>query len=89
VFEIIVRRFAHLHGHDHQLTLEPKARVHMFNVLKPEEMHFMYALGAVAHLLKTENIKPKLNTLHCLFCSTLTLRIGDATACPQNERNMI
>jgi hypothetical protein len=52
-------------------------------------MHFMYASGAVAHPPKTENFIPELNTLHYLLCATLTLRIGDATACPQYERNLI
>jgi hypothetical protein len=89
VYEITVCRFARLHGLDHQLTMEPKARIHTFNVLKPEEMHFMYAPGVVAHLPKTENFILVLNTLHRLFHSTLTLRIGDATTCPQYEWNLI
>jgi hypothetical protein len=71
------------------LTMEPEARIHTFNVLKLEEMHFMYALGAMAHPPKTENFIPELNTLHCPFHSTLTSRIGDATTCPQYERNLI
>jgi hypothetical protein len=89
VFEITVQRFARLLGLDHQLTMEPEARVNTFNVLKPEDMHFMYAPGAIAHPLKTKNFIPVLNTLHCLFYSTLTLRMGDATGCPQYERNLI
>jgi hypothetical protein len=69
--------------------MEPDHQIHTFNALKSEEMHFMYALGVMAHLLKTENFIPELNTLHRLLCATLTLRIGDATACPQYERNLI
>jgi hypothetical protein len=28
--------------------MEPEARIHTYNILKKEEMHFMYALGAKA-----------------------------------------
>jgi hypothetical protein len=89
VYEIIVCHLARLLGLDHQLTMEPEARIHTFNILKPEEMYFMYAPGAIAYPLKTENFIPEINTLHCLLRSTLTLRIGDAIACPQYERNLI
>jgi hypothetical protein len=66
VYEITVHMFARLLGLEHQLTMEPEARVHSFNILKPEEMLFMYAPGAVAHPPKTKNFIPELNTLHCL-----------------------
>jgi hypothetical protein len=69
--------------------MEPAAQIHSFNVLKLDEMQFMYALGAVARLPKIRNFHPKLNTLHCLLRATLTPRIGDATTCPQYERSII
>jgi hypothetical protein len=49
----------------------------------------MYAPGAVATPPKIRNFLPELNTLHCLLHATLTPHIGDATACPQYERNLI
>jgi hypothetical protein len=69
--------------------MEPEARIHTYNVLKLDEMLFMYAPGVVAHASKVQNFIPKLNTLHHLLLATLTPRIGDATACPQYERNLI
>jgi hypothetical protein len=76
-------------GHEHQLTMEPEARIHSFNVLRLDKMQFIYAPGAVAHPPKIQNFLPKLNTLHHLLRATLTLHIGDAIACPQYERNLI
>jgi hypothetical protein len=35
-------------GLEHQLTMPLDARIHSYNVLKLEEMKFMYALGAMA-----------------------------------------
>jgi hypothetical protein len=61
--------------------MESEARIHTFNVLKLDEIQFMYAPGAVAHPPKIQNFIPELNTLHHLFRSTLTPRIGDATSC--------
>jgi aromatic ring-cleaving dioxygenase len=51
-YECIVRRFARMLGHEHQLTMEPEARIHTYNVLKLEQMQFMYAPDTTAHLLK-------------------------------------
>jgi hypothetical protein len=67
---------------EHQLTMEPKARIHTSNLLKPEEMQFMYPLGSEAHPPKVLNFLPKLNTLHCLLHCTLAPRIGGSSACP-------
>jgi hypothetical protein len=86
---ITVHEFARMLGLEHQLTMEPVARIHSFNMLKLDEMQFMYAPGAVAHPPKIRNFHPELNTLHRLLCATLTPRIGDATTCPQYERNLI
>jgi hypothetical protein len=36
-------------GLEHQLTTEPEARIHTYNVLKLDELQFMYAPGVVAH----------------------------------------
>jgi hypothetical protein len=36
-------------GLEHQLTMPPEARIHTYNVLKLDEMQFMYAPEAVAH----------------------------------------
>jgi hypothetical protein len=69
--------------------MPPKARIHTFGVLKLDEMQFMYALGAEAHLPKVLNFLPELNTLHHLLCATLAPRIGDSSACPQYKRNLI
>jgi hypothetical protein len=74
---------------EHQLTIEPEARIHTYNILKKEEMLFMYAPGAKANPPKIQNFHPKLNILHRLLRATLAPRIGDATACPQYERNLI
>jgi hypothetical protein len=49
----------------------------------------MYAPGAEAHPPKVLNFLPELNTLHCLLHATLAPRIGDSSACPQYERNLI
>jgi hypothetical protein len=46
---IIVCEFARMLGLEYRLTMEPEARIHSFNVLKLDEMKFMYAPGAVAH----------------------------------------
>jgi hypothetical protein len=86
---ITVHEFARMLGLEHQLTMEPATQIHSFNVLKLDEMHFMYALGAVACLPKIQNFHLELSTLHCPLHATLTLRIGDAIACPQYERNLI
>jgi hypothetical protein len=45
---ITVREFAWMLGLEHQLTMEPGARIHSFNVLKLNEMQFTYAPGVVA-----------------------------------------
>jgi hypothetical protein len=76
-------------GLEHQLTMESEARIHTFNVLKLEEMQFMYAPGTKARPPKIQNFLPELLTLHRLLRATLTPRIGDATTCPQYERNLI
>jgi hypothetical protein len=52
-------------------------------------MQFMYAPGVKAHPPKVLNFLPELNTLHRLLCATLAPRIGDSSACPQYERNLI
>jgi hypothetical protein len=52
-------------------------------------MQFMYAPGAEAHSPKVMNFLPELNTLHWLLLATLALRIGDSSACPQYEWNLI
>jgi hypothetical protein len=49
----------------------------------------MYAPGAKAHPPKIQNFLPELLTLHHLLRATLALRIGDAVACPQYERNLM
>jgi hypothetical protein len=69
--------------------MESEARIHTYNVLKPEEMQFMYTLGSEAHPPKVLNFLPELNTLHHLLCATLAPRIGDSSACPQYEQNLI
>jgi hypothetical protein len=86
---ITVREFARMLGLEHQLTMEPNARIHCFNVLKLNEMQFMYAPGAVDHPPKIRNFLPELNTLHRLLRATLTPCIGDAIACLQYERSLI
>jgi hypothetical protein len=86
---ITVHEFARMLGLEHQLTIEPGARINSFNVLKLDEMQFMYALGALAHPSKIWNLFSELNTLHRLLRATLTLCIGDATTCPPYERNLI
>jgi hypothetical protein len=88
-YEITVRGFARLHGLVHQLEMLLEARIHTFGVLKLDEMQFMYAPGAEAHSPKVLNFLPELNTLHRLLCATLAPRIGDSSACPQYERNLI
>jgi hypothetical protein len=88
-YEINVRGFARLLKLEHQLTMEPEARIHTYNVLKPEEMQFMYAPGSEAYPPKMLNFLPELDTLHRLLRATLAPRIGDSFACPQYERNLI
>jgi hypothetical protein len=88
-YEIIVQWFACLLGLNQQLTMESDNRIHTYNVVKPDEMLFMYAPGAKATPPKIQNFHPKLNTLHHLLCDTLAPRIGDATACLQYERTLI
>jgi hypothetical protein len=69
-------------GLEHQLTMPLEARIHTYNVLKLDEMQFIYAPGAVAHPPKIQNFLPELNALHRLLRATLAPRIGDATAYP-------
>jgi hypothetical protein len=45
---ITVLEFAQILGLEHQLTMKQEAQIHTYNVLKLDEMQFMYALGAVA-----------------------------------------
>jgi hypothetical protein len=47
--KITVRQFAHLLGLEHKLTMVPEARIHTFNMLKLDEMQFIYAPSVVAH----------------------------------------
>jgi hypothetical protein len=49
----------------------------------------MYAPGAKAHPPRVLNFLPELNTLHRLLRATLAPGIGDSSACPQYERNLI
>jgi hypothetical protein len=88
-YEITIRGFAQLVGLKHQLEMPPEAQIQTFGVLKLDEMQFMYALGADAHPPKVLNFLPELNTLCHLLCATLAPRIGDSSACPQYERNLI
>jgi hypothetical protein len=76
-------------GLEHQLTMESNNRIHTYNILKKEEMPFMYTPGARANPPKIQNFLPELNYLHRLLRATLALRIGDDTTCPQYERNLI
>jgi hypothetical protein len=69
-------------GLEHPLTMSLEARIHTYNVLKLDEMQFMYAPGAVAHPPKIQNFLPELNTLHRLLRATLAPCIGDATTYP-------
>jgi hypothetical protein len=69
--------------------MEPESRIHTYNVLMLDEMQFMHAPGAKARPPKIQNFLPELLTLHHLLHATLALRIGDAIACPQYERNLI
>jgi hypothetical protein len=88
-YEITVRGFACLLGLEHQLEMPQEARIHTFGVLKLEEMQFMYAPDAEAHPPKVLNFRPELNTLHMRLRATLAPRIGDSSACPQYEQNLI
>jgi hypothetical protein len=88
-YECTAHRFSWMLGLEHLLTILLEARIHTFDVLKLDEMQFMYTPGTMAHLLKIQNFLPELNTLHRLLCATLTSRIRDATTCPQYERNLI
>jgi hypothetical protein len=48
-YETIVRGFVWLLGLEHQLTMEPEAQIHTYEVLKLDEMQFMYTPGVEAH----------------------------------------
>jgi hypothetical protein len=48
----MVHHFARMLGLEHQLTMKPEARIHTYNVIKLEEMQFLYAPGTKAHLPK-------------------------------------
>jgi hypothetical protein len=58
-------------------------------VLKLDKMQFIYAPGAEVHPPKVLNFRPELNTLYRLLRATLAPMIGDSSACPQYERNLI
>jgi hypothetical protein len=88
-YAISVQGFARLHWLEYQLTVEPDARIHTYGVLKLDKMRFMYAPGAEDHPPKVLNFLPELNTLHRLPHATLASRIGDSSACPQCEQNLI
>jgi hypothetical protein len=51
-YECTVHRFARMLRLEQQLTMEPESRIHTYNVLKLDEMQFMYATGAKAHAPK-------------------------------------
>jgi hypothetical protein len=51
-YDCTVHHFAQMLWLEHQLTMEPEARIHTYNVLKLEEMQFLYAPGAKARPLK-------------------------------------
>jgi hypothetical protein len=86
---ITIHDFAQMLGLVHQLTMPLEARIHTYNVLKVGDVQFMYAPGVAATPPKIQNFLPELNTLHRLLRATLTPCIGDATACPQYESNLI
>jgi hypothetical protein len=88
-YKCTVCQFVWMLGLEHQLTMELEAQIHTYNMLKLEEMQFMYTSGAKAHPPKIQNFLLELLTLHCLLRATLTPRIGDATTYPQFERNLI
>jgi hypothetical protein len=69
--------------------MKPESQIHTYNVLKLDDMQFMYAPGAKACPLKIQNFLPELLTLHCLLCASLASRIGGATTCPRYERNLM
>jgi hypothetical protein len=60
--------------------MPPEARIHTYNVLKLNEMQFMYAPGAVATPQKIRNFLLELNTLHRLLRATFT------PVMPQNSK---
>jgi hypothetical protein len=86
-YEVITREFAILLGLEHHLEMPTK--IHDERILDEDQMLFMYAVGDEAHPPKTQNFLHELNTLHHLFRVTMAPRIGDATACPQYEQNLI
>jgi hypothetical protein len=69
--------------------MESDNRIHTYNILKKEDMLFMYARGVRTTPLKIQNFLHELNCLRHLLNPTLAPRIGDAIACPQYERNLI
>jgi hypothetical protein len=66
-YETTIHRFAWLLGLEHQLTMESEALIHTFDVLKLDELQFIYAPGVVAHPPKVQNFLPEMNTLHHLM----------------------
>jgi hypothetical protein len=69
--------------------MPPEARIHTFELLKLDEMQFMYAPGVEAHPPKVLNFRLELNTLHRLLHATLAPRIGDSSTCPRYKWNLI
>jgi hypothetical protein len=86
-YEITVLEFGTLLSLEHHHTME--IQIHTDKILKKEEMLFMYAPRAKPDPPKIQNFLPKLNCLHRLLQATLAPRIGDATAYPQYELNLI
>jgi hypothetical protein len=88
-YEITVRGFSRLLGLEHQLEMPLESRIHTFGVLKLDEMQFMYAPGVEVHPPKVLNFRLELNMIHTLLHPTLAPKIGDSSACPQYEQNLI
>jgi hypothetical protein len=65
---------------EHLHTME--SRIHTNEILKKEEMLFMYAPGVEANLPKIQNFLLELDWRHRLLQATLAPQIGDTTACP-------
>jgi hypothetical protein len=79
-YEITRLQFDTLLVLEHLHTME--SRIHTNEILKKEEMLFMYAPGVEANSPKIQNFLLELNWLHRLLQATLAPKIGDTTACP-------
>jgi hypothetical protein len=87
-YSITLRKFAEYLKLDHHFE-EERFQIHSERIMEPAEMDFMYAQGTQYRAPRINNLLPELMVMHRLLRVTLSPRIGDSTAIPRYERNLL